>query len=307
MKYEIEKIVNYCQCLFEKHNNYVETIYKDCKQGEYIKLSVTCRSYTYDVIIDKRNLLWLKAKGLVKMTTKIIVSSFGVFGTETNFVFIIDKYKLMIRREKRIIVGYMYFTNLFWCNKGFDIFSCRPYFGMYKFSRKFVFYAINKLSHPCFTTEKIDYYYRFLDYFQYLKTPEKIYSFVFDEFDNCRFLSSSLYDYCYYFFKGMLKKIIHDTNTIYKKVEVLKEGVIQLPNGKFIKKTKTRVLNIKSYMTPYKWVNKCISGIDVNNMTDEEQFIMVDYFLGLSDEGKDVIEKYSVTKLDLDKIRQLNK
>lgn len=291
MKYEIEKIVNYCQDLFEKYSNNIEIIYNVYKKEKDIKLSVTCRSYAYDITIDKRNLLWLKAKGLVKMTTRVIDSSFGVFGTETNFVFIIDKYKLSIRRGKSIVIRLILFRNLF-CNESF--------------SKKFVLYAVNKLPLEIFylTTKEIDYYYHLFEKYQYSEIPMVRIYYLYYHLSPLDKIGRSIEKY----FKTKYRKIINDTNTVYKKVQVLKKGVIQLPNGKFIKKTKKRVLNIKSHMTPYKWVNdECVSGIDIYNMTDKEKSIMVDYFLGLSDEGKDVIEKYSVTKLDLDKIRQLNK
>lgn len=76
---------------------------------------------------------------------------------------------------------------------------------------------------------------------------------------------------------------------------MLKENVIQLPNGKFIRKAKTTGNYYSIYASKaYTFIEKCISGIDINKMTNKEKSIIVDHYLGLLKDDDGVLKKYRI-------------
>lgn len=270
MTSDVDLIIRYCRKLFKGSEDCVDIMSKIENEDKNIKLKVKCHSFFYDVTISPYSLLRLKKMGMIQMSTQAIITSFGLFGVELEFIF---SEKIRKQSVWRFVQTEEFFQHLLKECRIKKVFC----------SDKFLLYAINKFSFVF-----------------------KNYPFYYYENGNCKiatwsFLYKKTAEYIQNDFNSILEKAIK-LNTIRDKV--LKKGVIQLPNGKFIKKTKTRELNIEPDKA---YVIKCLFKPEIKAMTNKEKSIIVDYFLGLSDKGKDVIEKHGITKLDLEKIRQLNK
>lgn len=320
MKYEIENIVTYCKSLFEDNKYNKKITFNTIHDNNNVKLIIRCKSYFYDVKLNKEKLLKLKEKGLIQISVQPVVNSLETFGINFKLVFIIDRHKIEKEKSMHSIIRLI---NFIFDNNYIDILKkeetkrkneAQRYYGDFwfcyytppisiriveNFSKKFALYAINQLN-----TEKIrylseiesDYYHRY-NYYESYNNYEKKEKYV---YWGCALSLNEIYIHLKYTFNHVLEKIIKDTNTVYEKTNVLKlkTNVIQLKNGKFLMKSEKKetyyYINSKQ---AYTYAEKCISGIDINKMTNKEKSTIVDYFLGLSNDYNDynsIIEKYQI-------------
>lgn len=188
MKYEIEKIVTYCQALFEenKHDKKI-TFYTTYNNN--VKLVIICKSYFYDIELNKEKLLKLKEKGLIQMSIQPIVNSLETFGMNFKLVFIINRHKFEKEKSTHSILRLINFIF-----DNIDILKEKEtenknkalyYYGYYypptsiqiveKFSKEFVLYNMSQWNAEKirYLTETESYYYNLYDYYENCDNFEK--------------------------------------------------------------------------------------------------------------------------------------